>query len=442
MLSPFSIRVDHLAKRYRVEKRQRYRMLRDVLLEGASSAWKTLSGKSDRDPSTIWALDDVSLEVPEGQSLGIIGPNGAGKTTLLKILTRITAPTRGRVRIRGRVGSLLEVGTGFHPELTGRENVYLNGAILGMRRQEIERKFDEIVAFSETDQYLDTPVKFYSSGMRMRLAFSVAVHLEPEILLIDEVLAVGDADFQNKSLTKMEKAVRGGRTILFVSHNMAAVRGLCQEAVYLDRGRIRHRGGVDETIEQYLTHGLEQSQPYYHAEPDPARGIQYLDVYIADRKGNLTSRLPHDEPFTIHMHVLVRAPLYRLRPALAVLDSQLDTVLNSFDFDPDHQSGGTLQAGTYDYQVRVPAPLLVPGHYRLSLGMTRTFARSSKTFARLEHVCPFEIFDNGSERARAFIRWRGRVAPHLEWECIRQEDPGAGGSPSLNPPTHPNETSP
>jgi len=424
----YAIRVDHLSKRYRVGKRQRYRMLRDVLREGAVSVWQSLSGRNGSAPNTLWALDDVSLEVPAGQSLGIIGSNGAGKTTLLKILSRVTAPTRGRVRIRGRVGSLLEVGTGFHPELTGRENVYLNGAILGMRRPEIHRKFDDIVAFSEIDQYLDTPVKFYSSGMRMRLAFSVAVHLEPEVLLVDEVLAVGDVNFQNKSLTKMDEVIRGGRTILFVSHNMAAVRSLCQEAVYLERGRILYRGSVDDTIAQYLSSGRDQSLRRFHAEPDPLKQYQFLDAYLTDRNGNPSYRLPHDEPFQIHVRLEVRGLQFKLRPALAILDSQLDTVLNSYEFDSTGRPGLHLSPGIYSYEVRVPAPLLIPGQYRLSLGLVQSFARSSRTFGRVDHICPFEIFDNGSERARAFIRWRGQVAPALKWECVREAGPADGGT--------------
>jgi len=293
------------------------------------------------------------------------------------------------------------------------------------------------VAFSEISEFLDTPVKFYSSGMRMRLAFSVAIHLEPEIMLIDEVLAVGDVNFQNKSMAKMNEVTRGGRTILFVSHNMAAVRALCQEAIYLDHGRVQFHGAVDETIEHYLASGRDQSQRQFHAEVDPQKQLQFLDVHLTDEAGNATSRLPHDQPFVVHIRLHVRVPQYRLRPALAVLDGQLDTVLNAYDFDPNHQPGGMLAPGTYSYHVRVPAPLLVPGHYRLSLAMTRSFGKSSRAFARLEHICPFEIFDNGSERARAFIRWRGRVAPALQWECIREEGFMEGGAQTGAPAEEP-----
>src|SRR5512142_341734 len=244
-----AIRVDHLSKRYRIgaaQTRFRYGMMREVLVDVAMSPMRFVQGITGRGmrgtsaTSFIWALDDVSFDLDEGKVLGIVGRNGAGKSTLLKVLSRVTEPTRGTVMVRGRVGSLLEVGTGFHPELTGRENIYMNGAILGMRRAEIARKFDDIVAFAEIEKFLDTPVKRYSSGMYVRLAFAVAAHLEPEILIVDEVLAVGDHEFQKKCLGKMRQVATGdGRTVLFVSHNMPAVRALCKQAVLLERGRIQ-----------------------------------------------------------------------------------------------------------------------------------------------------------------------------------------------------------
>ena len=242
-----AISTEGLGKRYRIGAKQaRYRTLRDTLADGFSAPFKKaaalLRGEAygaaslDRD---IWALRNVSFEVEHGEVVGLIGRNGAGKSTALKVLSRITEPTEGQATIHGRVGTLLEVGTGFHPELTGRENIYLSGAILGMRKAEIERKFDEIVDFSEIETFLDTPVKHYSSGMYVRLAFAVAAHLEPEILVVDEVLAVGDALFQRKCLGKMGDVARGGRTVLFVSHNMKSIRNLCQRAVWLDQGEVR-----------------------------------------------------------------------------------------------------------------------------------------------------------------------------------------------------------
>jgi len=272
-----AIKCEGLSKRYRIGEQERYKALRDVIADGlyAPIKWartaldgrrmtvdgngagprssflghpSSVAGRSDH----IWALDDVSFEVKHGEVVGIIGRNGAGKSTLLKILSRITKPTKGQAEIHGRVGSLLEVGTGFHPELTGRENIYLNGAILGMRRAEIDRKFDEIVAFAEVERFIDTPVKRYSSGMYVRLAFAVAAHMETEILLVDEVLAVGDAQFQKKCLKRMQEVGGQGRTVLFVSHDMTAIQTLCPRALYLEAGRIVGEGTASEQIESYL----------------------------------------------------------------------------------------------------------------------------------------------------------------------------------------------
>src|SRR5436189_2291917 len=253
------ITVENLSKKYRIKHADeatvaRYSALRDVIASKFTGLFQNRKSKikTRKSVQDFWALKNVSFEVPRGEVIGIIGRNGAGKTTLLKILSRITEPTEGRVRIKGRVASLLEVGTGFHPELTGRENIFLHGAMLGMTRAEIKRKFDEIVAFAETEKFLDTPVKRYSSGMYVRLAFAVAAHLEPDILIVDEVLAVGDAQFQQKCLGKMGEVARSGRTVLFVSHQMAAVQNLCSEALLLEKGRVAYRGAVADVIGQYL----------------------------------------------------------------------------------------------------------------------------------------------------------------------------------------------
>ena len=261
-MSDCAIRVENLGKRYQLGQSQRYRALRDTLGDVLSAPKRWLTGRRSApaagDTGDFWALKDVSFEIKPGEVVGIIGRNGAGKSTLLKILSRITEPTEGGVDLYGRVGSLLEVGTGFHPELTGRENIYLNGAILGMKRAEIARKFDEIVAFAEVEQFLDTPVKFYSSGMYMRLAFAVAAHLEPEILLVDEVLAVGDAGFQKKCLGKMGEVAKQGRTVLFVSHNMPAIQTLCPLVVWLSSGQVAGIGPASELLQAYLRN-IEQS---------------------------------------------------------------------------------------------------------------------------------------------------------------------------------------
>ncbi len=266
-----AIRVDRLSKRYRLGARRRsYRTLRDSLAGALTGAW--LRRRSQEGGGTFWALQDVSFELWSGQVLGLIGANGAGKSTLLKILSRITEPTSGRALLRGRVGSLLEVGTGFHGELSGRENIFLNGAILGMRRSEIARQFDRIVSFAEVEAFVDTPVKHYSSGMYLRLAFAVAAHLEPEILLVDEVLAVGDAAFQKRCLGKIGEVAQEGRTVIFVSHNLSAVERLCDQALLLDHGRVSFQGPTADAIERYLQAGPGAEGMLAEAARRPGRG--------------------------------------------------------------------------------------------------------------------------------------------------------------------------
>ncbi len=263
-----AISVNNLGKQYRIgaaQQKFRYNMFRDVIVDTLMTPVRVIQAlrgqgmRGTNSTSTIWALDDVSFDLEEGRVLGIVGRNGAGKSTLLKILSRVTEPTKGTVSVRGRVGSLLEVGTGFHPELTGRENIYMNGAILGMKRAEIDSKFDEMVEFSEVSQFIDTPVKRYSSGMYLRLAFSVAAHLEPEILVVDEVLAVGDAEFQRKCLGKMGDVAQQGRTVLFVSHNMSAIFRLTQEAIVLNKGKLIKRAPSPEAVDYYLASGQAES---------------------------------------------------------------------------------------------------------------------------------------------------------------------------------------
>src|ERR1017187_566515 len=299
MSSPI-ISVEHLSKKYRIThqgQRQQYETLRDVLAAKSKNMLARLkpgktgdsNGLSTRSTNEdFWALKDVSFEVQPGEVLGIIGRNGAGKSTLLKILSRITDPTEGRVTIRGRVASLLEVGTGFHQELTGRENVFLNGAILGMSRAEIKRKFDEIVAFAEVERFLDTPVKRYSSGMYVRLAFAVAAHLEPEILVVDEVLAVGDAEFQKKCLGRMGEVSKEGRTVLFVSHAMPVVQRLCTRVLWLANGKIEDGGATDAICEKYLSSALQEGDPchvFSASDTGHPAGLQFESLQILDANG-------------------------------------------------------------------------------------------------------------------------------------------------------------
>lgn len=301
-MSSVAIKVQEISKRYRLGEREPYKQLKEVVTRAVATysraAAAALSGHesfSDRLPSKshFWALKDVSFEVRQGEVLGIIGMNGAGKSTLLKILSRITRPTSGRALVYGRLASLLEVGTGFHPELTGQENIYFNGAILGMRRAEIDRKFDEIVAFAEVERFIDTPVKFYSSGMYLRLAFAVAAHLEPEILLVDEILAVGDAAFQKKCLGKMGEVAGAGRTVLFVSHNMAAVRQLTQTCLLLQDGMVEFLGPTERAVAAYLDSVTELSKTAYQVESVPRRyphlskRVQLVHLELEGRESQL-----------------------------------------------------------------------------------------------------------------------------------------------------------
>jgi len=308
-MDDIAIRVESLSKQYRISGPQpRYRTLRDSLAQAVQSPWRRVASVVEGRPpaaadQTIWALKDVSFEVRQGEVLGIIGRNGAGKSTLLKILSRITEPTEGHAEIHGRVGSLLEVGTGFHQELTGRENIYLNGAILGMKKAEIDRKFDEIVEFSGVSKFLNTPVKHYSSGMRVRLAFSVAAHLDPEVLLIDEVLAVGDAAFQKKCLGKMGEVARGGRTVLFVSHNMGAVENLCRRGLVLDQGRIAYIGSQRGAVAEY-TKSLSVNGVGLRGRTD-RRGsgeIQIVKVEFRGTDGNALDVVPCGHGVEIYLH--------------------------------------------------------------------------------------------------------------------------------------------
>jgi len=373
-----AVSVEGLRKYYRLGQREPYRALRDVLA-GAFTAPLRRARRRPRRVEGIWALDDVSFELRRGEVLGLIGANGAGKSTLLKVLSRITAPTEGQVVIRGRVGSLLEVGTGFHPELTGRENVYLNGAILGMRKAEIDRRFDEIVDFSGIARFLDTPVKRYSSGMQVRLAFSVAAHLEPEILLVDEVLAVGDAEFQRKCLGKMHDVTRQGRTVVFVSHNLAAVRSLCSRALLLEKGRLLFDGETDEAIERYLGRGggrgtavvegdrLEErvaKRRLYGAEP-----LFRCDrIAVLDEAGLPASSFQSDEEIRVAVDYVVLRPVPSFRILLTLTDGNQAPVLRTESVDAV-DGPVTLEPGSYRSEVVVPRGLLGDAQLDLNISL-------------------------------------------------------------------------
>jgi lipopolysaccharide transport system ATP-binding protein len=351
------IRARDLGKQYRIGPRERYGSLRDSIARTFAAASQRLRGngadRATHEAGTIWALKDASFDVRDGEILGIIGRNGSGKSTLLKILSRITEPTAGHVDIAGRVGSLLEVGTGFHPELTGRENVIVNGAILGMKRREIDRKFDEIVAFAGVDQFIDTPVKHYSSGMQMRLAFAVAAHLQPNILLVDEVLAVGDAEFQRRCLSKMKDVSLEGRTVILVSHQMNQIRRLCGTALWLDSGRIQFVGPVGDTIRRY-EHAVTASGEA------PGAGARFTKWELAG--GGHTLKDPA-APCTIRVHIRLVEPVAGGHYGLALLNDR-DAVVAGWAFEPL-----SLAAGQHVLDVRIAQLPLQPGSYHITFAL-------------------------------------------------------------------------
>jgi lipopolysaccharide transport system ATP-binding protein len=371
-MSDTVIRVENLGKKYIIgHQANGHRTLRDVLTDAISfrSFRNQKSEIRNLKSEPFWALKDVSFEVTQGEVVGIIGRNGAGKSTLLKILSRITEPTTGRVRIRGRVASLLEVGTGFHPELTGRENVFLNGAILGMSREEIKRKFDEIVAFAEVEQFLDTPVKRYSSGMYVRLAFAVAAHLEPEILIIDEVLAVGDYEFQRRCLGKMNQVARGGRTVLFVSHNMTAIEELCPQSILLKNGRIERSGPTHQVVADYLSSTAAQSAWEIDGQTDRegtgSARITRLELLAAETD-TLIESLTFRQSFRLRIHYHANKRLTDPRFGFALLSDKGERVFLTETIEVNFRIPA-IEEGEGWFDCLVSTPNLLPGLFFLEV---------------------------------------------------------------------------
>jgi lipopolysaccharide transport system ATP-binding protein len=393
-MSDFAIQVEGLGKKYLLRHQaqgRRYVALRDVITEKAKSLFRITTPHSAlRTPQLeeFWALNDVSFEIKQGDVVGIIGRNGAGKSTLLKLLSRITEPTTGRIRLRGRVASLLEVGTGFHPELTGRENIFLNGAILGMSRVEIKKKFDEIVAFAEVEKFLDTPVKRYSSGMYMRLAFAVAAHLEPEILVVDEVLAVGDAAFQKKCLGKMQDVSKGGRTVLFVSHNMGAVTSLCHTGIWLQQGRVVKTGSARQIVDEYLTVNADTHKTVMDLSAMPRMGEFGRKLKIERLEWLSGLPLQHGETISarIHFRALQDVEDVTMGIGFSTLEgTRLLTYETDFQagFRPNLKAGAVCQT-----EVTIPDLCLAPGIYSVDIG-----SRSGDSFGLdyLPGFCQMEI---------------------------------------------------
>ena len=367
---PISVRVEEVSKKYAIGRRSKisYDTLRDEISQKARELARRMSGRSLKGEGTpyeeFWALRDISFQLPQGERLGIIGRNGAGKSTLLKILSRITEPTLGSIEIHGRVASLLEVGTGFHPELTGRENVFLNGAILGMRRTEIQARFDEIVAFAEVDKFIDTPVKHYSSGMTVRLAFAVAAHLETDILIADEVLAVGDIAFQRKSLGKMEDAARQGRTVLFVSHNLSAVRNLCGSVLLIEQGRLKFQGAVDEGVAIYERGLADTAELLADGGLKGKLADRILLEGLAYRQGGAIVSIvdPHGD---VEVELSGSA-----LAAFQTVDLTIAIFRDGFHLGSCHDApaGTPMRAGKFVSRYRIPANTLKPGRFTIGVG--------------------------------------------------------------------------
>src|SRR5579885_1940739 len=419
-MEPVVVRVKNVGKRYRIGALHAgYDTLRELVGDALLAPVRRLRGAQKRRYETQWALSEMNLEVRRGEMLGIVGHNGAGKSTLLKILSRITRPTTGEVEIFGRVGSLLEVGTGFHPDLTGRENVFLNGAILGMRKVEIEKKFDEIIAFSELEKFVETPVKFYSSGMYVRLAFSVAAHLEPEILIMDEVLAVGDAAFQQKCLDKMREIRRRGHTIFFVSHNLPAVTRLCKRAILLERGRVVADGPAQEVVNSYLNSswkaGAERDWPELREAPGD-EVARLRRVRVCDERGATIASSDIRRPVLIEVTYDVLEAGHVLTTGVALFNEEGTEVFTTHDTGDEWRRRGR-PAGRYTSTVRIPGNLLSEGSLVAHVSIMTHFP-STILRARAKEAAAFQVVDEGvgdSARGDYVGPMRGVVRPLLEW---------------------------
>jgi len=412
------IKVESISKKYRLGKRERYTSLRDVIAASARAAFRSRPNGNQAVNGTIWALTDVSFEVEAGEVVGIIGRNGAGKSTLLKILSRITKPTKGRVTLNGRVGSLLEVGTGFHSELTGRENIFLNGAILGMSKREIEEKFDEIVAFAETEQFLDTPLKHYSSGMAVRLAFAVAAHLEPEILIIDEVLAVGDVSFQKKCLGKMNEVARAGRTVLFVSHDINAVNALCERTILLHDGSIAMNGPTALVTRHYLDRANKFYSPITWVSVDKAnQGEIQLHNVTVEQGGDVTTLINCREPFTIVLEYEIERIVRGSRFFLIVRNEKGELIFTTSDYDVLSAEAENRQIGRFMSRVTVPGGILKTGSYYGTVGVD---VANVRVVFKAEDALHFDVYEPEDDTQATRHMRVGVIAPLLPWEISRQ----------------------
>jgi lipopolysaccharide transport system ATP-binding protein len=415
-----AVDVQSIAKRYRLGE---YQAAYGTLRESLSHVGRVVARReARRHTEEIWALKDVTFQVNEGEVLGLVGRNGAGKSTMLKILTRITSPTKGYAEIRGRVGSLLEVGTGFHPELTGRENVFLNGSILGMKRREIERRYDAIVEFSGVERFMDTPVKRYSSGMYVRLAFSVAAHLEPEIMLVDEVLAVGDAEFQRRCLGRMEELGNAGRTVLFVSHALPSIAQLCDRAIQIDAGRVVQDGPPAEVIAKYLQE-TGSAGPVRQFSEDEAPGddlVRILGVRVHPHEGMPPGIHDVRRPTGIEITVRVLRHGEPVFPKIKLLDRERGIAFNALDVDP--RWNDPVAPGDYAMTAWVPGNLLNEGPTTVEVAICSLDFPKLRHHASVYEAVSFEVLDPGegdSARGRFGGELRGAVRPLLDWTVER-----------------------
>ena len=429
------IEIKDISKEYRLGTISTGMLAKDI-----SSAWARFRGKEDpnslvtmnsnsdahNSPDRIWALKDINLEIKQGEILGIIGKNGAGKTTLLKILSRITSPTKGTISIKGRTASLIAVGTGFHPELTGRENIYLNGSILGLRKHEIDQRFDKIVDFSGVERYIDTPVKRYSSGMYVRLGFSVAAHLEPDILIVDEVLAVGDAEFRQKALGKMEEASKEeGRTVLFVSHNMAAIRQLCNKCILLDKGSLKAIGQTEEIVKNYLGNIYESKRShsnkaeYQYEKFDDEKDVELIEACVMDTTGLVRNNFSCDDPIIIRLNYNIRKVIPDLYGYFEITTVEEVVVMASLSNDMKVDPINSLPIGNCNVDIIIPSRSLGHGKYYVHLSLSTIY----KSIYLLD--CPsreltFTLSDDSTVRGD---KRDGFLSTICDWKVQNTETP-------------------
>jgi lipopolysaccharide transport system ATP-binding protein len=432
-MSDTVIKAENLSKKYTIghQQTERYTALRDVIANGARrmfnrgivQPWKRLSSSTalqfNNSTEEFFALRDVSFEIKQGDRVGIIGRNGAGKSTLLKILSRITEPSSGRITLKGRVASLLEVGTGFHPELTGRENIFLNGAIMGMSKAEIKKKFDEIVAFAEVEKFLDTPVKRYSSGMYVRLAFAVAAHLDTEILLVDEVLAVGDAQFQKKCLGKMEEVGARGRTVLFVSHNMGAINSFCTKGILIDSGKIKLVGKVEDVVNKYLKNNTDAACELLWKDVSLAPGddVIRLKAVRVTSEGKSTANVAVDkdtyieiEFWNLRLDIYISTSIHLLHESGVVVFASGNGISSTLKYDG--WFGKPHPIGVFKSVYKIPANFLNEGTYTIN---AIVLTDATNIHARKDEAVQFYVYDTGEMRKEYTGKWIGVARPKLEW---------------------------